>query len=251
MSDPLENLFDETPETEAAEAQAPEQVTQAPAPEAPASDTGKGEIASAAPPAATDDRDQRIPITALLDEREKRQAAERRAQEIERRIAEIEAQRQQPAPDFFDNPEAAFAAERARVEFAMWNERANMSEMLARNKHGDETVERATQAFVEAAQANPALAVEMRRQRDPYGYVIGWHRKHDAMQKIGDDPDAWITAQVEARLAERLAQAQAPIAQPAPVQAKPNPPPRSIASAQGMSAAQKPTGSAFDELFPG
>jgi hypothetical protein len=245
MSDPLDELFSETPEAAALETPAPEPVAPV---EPAAADPGKGEP-PAAPPAAPDDRDQRIPITALLDEREKRQAAERRAQEIERRLAEIEAQKA-PKPDFYDNPEAVIAAERAQVQQMLFNERLNMSEMVERQRHGDELVGKATEAFMAAAGQNPALAMELQRQSNPYGFVVSWHKKQQALAEIGDDPAAYRERLREQLRAEMMAQPLAPAA-PAQVQPKPTPPPRSMAAHSGVTgAANVSPGSAFDELFP-
>ena len=247
MSDPLDQLFDDQQPLEApAPATAPEPAQPAITPEA--SQAGTGELA--APPVAEPEKPAAIPISALLDEREKRQAAERQAQEYQRKIAEFEAA-QKPKPDFFDNPDAAIAAERAQVQKMLWNERLNMSEMLARQAHGDDTVTQAAEAFAAAAKQNPALAFDLQRQPDPYGHVVAWHKKQVALSKIGDDPDAYIERMVQ----ERIAAAMASQSQPAPVQTSrpaPTMPPRSMASAPSVgSAVPRAAGSAFDQVFGG
>lgn len=255
-SDPLNTLFNDEP-TEA-EAQVDQEVEQAesepeaqteaaePAPDA-VQDGEKGE--PAATPAAVDAKGQSIPLTALLDEREKRQKAEREAEELRAWRADMEArqaQSKQPKPDFFDNPEAALQAERASVTYALWNERLNMSEMLARQAHGDELVAEATEAFAAAARQNPAMAMELQRQANPYAHVIQWHKRQQVLSKIGDDPDAYIERLVQ----ERLASMQAAPAQPVQTQ-RPATPPRSIASATSAGGVSEPPVSGFDTLFPG
>ena len=244
MSDPLDQLFDDQ---QPAAAPAPETAHE-PAQPAVAPEMGTGGIAT--PPVAEPEKPAAIPISALLDEREKRQAAERQAQEYQRRIQEFEAA-QKPKPDFFDNPDAVIAAERAQVQQMLWNERLNMSEMLARQAHGDDLVTQAAEAYAQAAKQNPALAFDLQRQPNPYGHVVQLHKKQQALSKIGDDPDAYIERMVQ----ERLAAMQASQSQPASVQTSrpaPTMPPRSMASAPSAGAGTpRGAGTAFDQVFGG
>ena len=227
MSDPLENLFDETLAPEA-EAPAPVEAQPAPQDHAPeAVSTGE----PATPPVATDDSAQRIPITALLDEREKRQAAERRAQEIERRLAEFEAQRQQqPAPDFFENPEAAFQRQQQMFQSELLRTKVQLSAEWARKQHGEETVQRVVEFFNDPRHAPKSHEFIM--APDPFGAALAYYNQQQLLSEIGTDPNAY-----KERLRQQLlAELQSQQAQPAPVQAKPTPPPRSIASQPGAAS---------------
>jgi hypothetical protein len=149
----------------------------------------------------------------LLDEREKRQAAQRQAEELQRKLAQIEAQQAKPpVPDFYEDPEG-------RISQALWNERLNTSELVARSAHGSEKVDAAREAFLAAAQQNPALQLELRGSQHPYDFVVNWHKRTRALSEIGDDPDAFrarlqeeIRQQVLAELAQ--AQPQKPAATP-------------------------------------
>lgn len=191
----------------------------------------------AAPPVAQDET-KHIPISALLDEREKRQAAAREAEELRKRLEAYEAQKQQP-PDFYENPEQRLAMERAQMQHVLWNERLNTSEMIARNAHGDDAVDAARDAFMAEAERNPTLRAELQRQQNPYGYVVNWHKRQAVLSRLGDDPEAYIQAEVQRRLQE---------AQAAP---KPAAPPASLAAAPAAGTGQKTAKSGFDALFGG
>lgn len=201
----------------------------------------------AAPPAATEEKVDRIPITALLDEREKRQAKEREAEEARREAEQLRRQLQamqrppQKAPDFFENPEHAFQARVTPLQQQMLSDRLDMSELMASDKHGAEVVEEAKKAFLAEAQRNPALHQQILRERHPYDAVVKWHKRVSTLSKIGDDPDAYINAEIERRLQERLSQT------PAPHQPAKPPPSLSKAPAAGSGDRMKP-GSAFDSL---
>lgn len=237
MSDEKLELFEEAPDDgvesggEAAEqaVEAPEdpqkEVAEALEAEGDVSE-GTGED-QAAPPAATEEKQQgHIPVTALLDEREKRQAAEREVAELRQwrqQQEQLQRQSQQPPPDWYDDPEKRMQVERAQTAHMLWNERLNMSEMTVRSQVGDELVDAATQAFTVATQTNPALYQEMQSQRHPYDFVVKWHQRQSILTEIGDNPKAWMEAQREQIRAEMAAENS----QPPPVKA----PPGSLASA--------------------
>lgn len=250
MEDGKLDFLDEKDESEDAtvevEAQAePEAIEE---PEAP-----EGEKAEGEPPSPEFKTSRDIPITALLDEREKRQKAEREAEELRRWRAEMERQKEQPkAPDFYEDPEARMAYENQNIQTLLWNERLNMSEALSRDKHGDAAVDEARDAFMRAAQQNPSLQMELRAQANPYGFVVNWYKRQSVMSEIGNDPDGWKAKQVEtikAELAEQIrAEVMAELQGATPAQ-KPRPP----ASLSGQPAAGRgepmSRGSAFDAAF--
>lgn len=237
---------DDTTETEVMAQPAPEAEAAAPEP------AEKGETTEAAPPAAVESDAKHIPITALLDERERRQQAERELQELKRWRQEQEAKARQPAPqppDFYTDPDQRLAFERSQFERSLFNERLNMSEMLARQAHGDTVVETARDAFMQEATRNPALAMELQRQANPYGFVVQWHRRQQAMAEIGDDPMAYR----ERLKAELLAELQGQQGAAQPSARNPVKPPASLSAAPSASRgeAQFSRGSAFDAAFGG
>ena len=180
-----------------------------------------------------------VPLKELTTEREKRQAAEKSREEearlrtaaeenarlYEQRIADIERRLQasqnppQPPPDPNFDPAGALAYQQNEFQQALLNQRLNTSEMLARNKHGDQIVDAAFQA------ANQAGALQhFVRSKDCYGDMIKWHRHQQVLARVGEDPDAYektLEEKIRAKVLEELktgnravVPGQAPQAQP-------------------------------------
>lgn len=207
------------PEPEVAEEAAPEPETQEAAPDAEA-EQPKGEDK---PKGYRDPTSGRfVPLTELQSEREKRQQAQKereeearlrtqaeenarhvlaRLEEMQRRIA-AQQQPPQPAPDVFADPEGWQAHLQQQFNQRLLDERANFSEMRARDKFGDEAVDKALQAAL-AQNLGPQFLA----QRDPYGSLIQWHKRVTALQKIGPDPEAYekqLEEKIRAKVLEEL-----------------------------------------------
>lgn len=254
MKDPLNNLFNDEPtEDEAAESQV-EDVTESEqepdtgesaAEAAPESQdppaVGKGEN-EAAPPAEVDAKGQTIPISALLDERDKRQKAEREAEELRRWRADMESRQAKEKPDFFDNPEAALQQQEQRFQQMLVQDRVQRSAAMAEQEHGKEFVAEVVEFFNDPK--HMPKSHEFLNHPFPMMKAIEYYRQQQALAEIGDDP----TTYRERVKAELLAEMQA---QPAPVQTqRPATPPRSLASAPSVGDANKAAPSGFDALFP-
>lgn len=163
-----------------------------------------------------------VPLTELQSEREKRQEAQKARDEearlrvqYEERARQYQAQLEDmqrrfqaaqnpptPPPDIFDDPNAWQQNIQAQFQEALANERANMSELRARDKFGDEVVEKALQA----ARAQN-LGPQFMRMRDPYGALIDWHKRASFVQKIGPDPEAYekqLEEKIRAKVLEEL-----------------------------------------------
>lgn len=229
----LEEREDATPEPEVQET-APEPVEAEP--------TGADE---ATPPVAVEEKPQSIPITALLDEREKRQQAMRDAEEARKERDYLRRQFQamqqpQKRPDWFEKPDEAMRTAIAPLEHRLLSDRLDMSEVMAEDKYGAETVAAAKQAFLEAAQRESGLQQRILQERHPYDAVVKWHKRQSFLSQVGEDPDAWIEQQVKARLEQMKSQ-------PSPAPGTRPPPSLSKAPAAGRGESIKP-GSAFDQL---
>lgn len=218
------------------EEQAPEPVAEQQPEPAPVEAKGEPE---AAPPAAVEEA-KHIPITALLDERDKRKAAMAEADQLRRKLAEYEA-KTAPKPDFYADPEAALtatqqAAQQAAIAAAL-NTKLETSRFLAEKEFGAEVVKEAYAFFDQ----NPHLSRDLIASPSPFHEAVKTYQRHKMMQEIGDDPASY-RARIEAETRERLlAEMQA--------QPKPTAPPPSMASAPGTSGAQQPPTSGFDALF--
>lgn len=195
-----------------------------------------------------------VPITALLDERDKRK-------ELERRLAEFEAKQQvQPQqteiPDPYDDPAGFAAHQQKQVEQQIVGVRFEMSDRFARQAHGDETVQGAIDWAMERAQKNPAFAQEYMANPDPIEWIVQQHKRDAMLSDIGDSPDDWFEREAAKRgYAKPSANASAVVADAAPKQVvqPAKVPPRSLANQGGAVSdirhvATGPT-AAVDSLF--
>lgn len=237
MSDKLAFLEGETPEPEiTAEAETPEVVT--PEPE-------QGETPAAPPAAVEQEKPSAIPISALLDERERRQKAEREAEELRQWRTQIEAQQKaKPAPDFFADPDQRLAYERQQFQAQFTAMKLQQSRFLAEREFGAETVNEAYAYF----DRNPHLSHQFLDHASPFHAAVEFYKRQKVAEEIGADPEAW-KAQQMATLKEQL-RAELMAELQGTVQPKPRIP-GSLASAPAAGKAGEPMtrGSAFDAAF--
>lgn len=254
MTDKIDFLDSETPEEEIAE-DVVEETTEA-VPEAEAkveaeAPEGEGETQEAEPPAADEPPSQSIPVTALLDEREKRQEAQRKAEEAERRATEtnselaklkreIEALRQpkEEAPDWYEDPVKAAQFQSQSIEQRIEQQRLQQSKFFAEREFGADVVTEAMGYF----DKNPQLSQQFMAEPSPFHAAVEFYKRQKVVEEIGTDPEAWKAQQIEA-LREELTQS---IAQPT----KPKAPPPSMASAGSVGKDAISPGNGFDALFP-
>lgn len=145
-----------------------------------------------------------VPQQALHAERQVRRALEREIGEIRHML-----QAQQPQPDpltQFANDPAGFLQQQVSPVAHQVNEmREMMLELRAAQSHGQERVEAAKRAAEElrdsGGPAIDALAVRLLNTANPFDELVRWHDEHARMSQFGDDPEAYINAEVERRLA--------------------------------------------------
>jgi hypothetical protein len=136
-----------------------------------------------------------------------------------------QGQRPQPEapqpPDFFENPDAAF---KARMEESINPLKQsqqeiveNFSRMMATDKFGDEAVSKAEAELKTRVNANPhgmrAVYMRIMNSPHPYGELVRWHKETAALSTYGDDPEAYIKAEVDRRIAAMGGQQQPPAQQ--------------------------------------
>lgn len=128
----------------------------------------------------------------------------RRAQELEA------AKQQQPAPDFWEQPETVIDQRVQAVEQRLTNRFLNMSEAAARARHED--YDDKLNVFAEMVQENPALYDAMLNDADPGEFAYKAASRTVAMKEMGD-PESYrakIEAEVRAKIeAEYAAKAKA------------------------------------------
>lgn len=242
--DKLEFLDEEPKEQTAAEPKTEAEPVEVAAEEPPAEvPEDKGEVETA-PPAAEPET-KAIPVTALLDEREKRQAAQweaeearKRYQELESRMREIEASKEQP--DFYTDPDAAFKARDAKWEQKMQADRLRTSKFLAEREFGSELVAEAYAYFDQHPQESQALM----QHPSPFHAAVEHFKRQKFLSEVSD-PEAWKEQQREELRQQLLAEAQTG------VPPKPKLPPASLSTATATGGEPKSPGNAFDSVFSG
>lgn len=176
------------------------------------------------------------------EERQRREAAERRLAEYEQRFAQPAPQQvQQPTPmtpedrltAFLADPDAFLEAELQKrlqpLQQTLSVQQERQSEMWAVKDHGAQTVDDAKLAALELQeQGGPAfdlLVTRLKASPHPFDELVTWHKEQAAIRQYGSDPQAYINAEVERLLAERMGQApqqQPPAAQKPNTQAMPS-----------------------------
>ena len=191
-------------------------------PEAPAPVEAKGEPsappAPELPPRGEDGkwvkREQSahmVPLEALLAERERRQAAERAAEE----------RAKEPKPDFWENPEAALRARDDELRKTLLSEADTRAETKARElffRHTEAAArsrytdyDQVRSVFEEEAQRNPVMAAQLRDAADPAEFIYRQGKTATELREVGGDLSAYrkrieadVRAKVEREMAEKL-----------------------------------------------
>lgn len=160
---------------------------------------------------------QHVPITALLDERDKRRTLE---QELERLRANQQPAQQPAVPDMFDDPEGYSAYQSAMTEQSALNTKLDISEEMARDKFGDEEVDAAKDWALAQFASRPDFQRKVLTQRNPYKFAVEEYRRDQMVSQVTPDDfaqfQAWKAAQSQIQAETKPA---------------PQAPPRSLASA--------------------
>lgn len=173
---------------------------------------------------------------AYKDEKEKRQQYEREVEQFRAREQQMQAQLaqyQQPKQsiDPIDDPQGFQASVQEQIAQAQFQTRLEMSELIARQNHGEET----WQATNQWLHTNPQMVQQLQQSQDPCGEAVRAFKRHQAMQEIGDDPQAY-RERVEAEVRERL---EAEMTQQAP-QVPSQPMPANFASSRNAGKRKGP-----------
>lgn len=216
-----------------------------------------------APAAPVDDRakpQETIPLPAFLDMRDENKKLKAKLAELEKAVPAT------PMPTFKDDPDAFAAYMAEHTNRIAMGTKFDVSEMTAREKHGDDKVTGAMEWGMQRSQQSPAFAADYLKQKNPIDWIVRQHKQANLITEVGDDPDAWVRKRAEelgyvpkpaaaATTTTPTATATQPAAAPASPQPAPSAaPPRSIATAPSAGGPQQvPTGplAAFDAVFPG
>jgi hypothetical protein len=163
-----------------------------------------------------------VPISALLDEREKRQAAEKARADYERQLHEYRARSQPAAPV---DPNQA-------MQDALYSQNLRACRRFAEREHTPELVQTVHDWAAKRCDEDPRFNEQMRSSDDPYEAAIRAYQREQVLEAVQpaelDDFRAW-------KAQRAAASAQAPITPPSPAPRAPVP--RSLATAAGNGGA--------------
>lgn len=172
------------------------------------------------------DHGKHVPLSALEAVRREKTDWKEKAIRYEEQLKAIQNKPAQETQK--SNVDFSQMSEQDRNYLEAFNQRAEISEMIARQKYGDEAVDQAHQVFSEAVQKNPALQQAMLQQQNPWDYVYREGTKLLALKEIGEDPKAY-RERIREEIRQELLQSQT--SQPSPSAAASGLPP-SLASAR-------------------
>lgn len=179
-----------------------------------------------APEAPVSEPEASIPSWRLREEAEARRVAEQRAGALEQRLQQVAAHIQQAqaqararqqagTPDFFANPAAATLTliQHAVGPYAqeMRQQLMQLSRSVAEGRYGDEKVDEAERAFMDARAKqtlDPADYERVVTAKNRYDAVVQWYRRQNTLSKVGADPDAWFEHELSTRMANPEFQAK-------------------------------------------
>lgn len=190
------------PEPQAMEAEPEAETPKEAEPEAEAKEPEPVTGEDDAPPASKEPG--HVPITALLDEREKRQAAEAAAKAAREELA----RQQQPAPqrpDQFEDPDGAAEFDRQQTENMLLGMKIKQSRVLAEKFHDD--FGEVEKAYNELQATDPALWTmlgNVAAQQDvPYEWLYREMKARQTASEVGDLSE--YEKKVEERVRQQLA----------------------------------------------
>jgi hypothetical protein len=234
--------FDDAPVTES-----PGEVTEAPVTEAPATTevtTEKpAETTEAATPAA--EKEPAWHLKAVLDEREKRQAAQRELEDLKKQLAANQPAKQKTSVLEDEGKFRTELMDDFRSE--LMNERLNLSQAFAEREFGKDAVAEAVKAFKELASENPELRARFSSSPTPYHELVSIVKKHNEVKEM-ENVDAYkekLRAEIRAEL---LKESEAKAAGVEQKRGSITPSLAGKRSAGGVAASNSPL--TLDDVFP-
>lgn len=188
-----------------------------------------------------------VPVATLVKERKARQ-------DLERRLAEVEA-RQQPqtstapqrAPDAYEDPDGFAAYQAQKLAQTEWNLRASISERFAKQQHGEEAVNEATEWGLARAKGDPGFAQKVMADPDPVGLTLREYQQSKTLETLAGRQ--FEDAAKDYAISQGWIVSEPGVAGAAPILKPSQPKPlKSLASAPG-GGAPKPSVDAFESVF--
>jgi hypothetical protein len=177
--------------------------------------------------------DGHVPISALLDEREKRQAERAQREALERQVAEMRAHA---------TPQRELAPAE-QLEVALYSQNLRASRRFAEREYGKATVAAVHDWAARRCDADPVFNLQMRSSDDPYEAACQAYNREQILRTVKPGDLAAFKAW---QAASAKASADGPDARtvldsvPNPRSASSPPVPRSLATASGTGGAGAP-----------
>jgi|SRR5215469_1745623 len=167
-----------------------------------------GEGAPDEPPRSREPETRHVPLTDLLDERDKRRNLEARVAQYEERERLAQQQQQRPQYDHITQP-AEYTDQRLQEVMSpvlrqIYSALAHTNRALAYQIYGQDEVDQAHREFdAESAtgRMHPAENFRVMSQVNPFAAAVEWRRSRQMMSEVGNDPRAY-----RERLREELLQ---------------------------------------------
>ncbi len=169
-----------------------------------------------------------IPPAALAASRQKAREKEQEADALRTQLAQLQGQvellsrqtRQpqvapkveepKPTPEIWEDPNGFVQAALTPVQQQLQQQAERFSMRMAVKEYGKDVVQEAYAALGAAMQAgDPSARAEYQRIKasdDPYEDIVQWHKRSQTLKTVGDDPNAWLEAEIEKRLADPVHQ---------------------------------------------
>lgn len=171
------------------------------------------------PSTGTEPAPAMIPSSRLREEADARRAVQRELDDLRAQLARNTGQQPQPsAPtepakpkDFWEAPDQ-FTDERVRTALNPIQQSMIYNARLVANAvNGEDKVNAAMTAFDDLQKQGKLDPVERARvfnDPNPFHAAVEWHKRHSAITRVGNDPDAWLEAELEKRLSDPAQQAK-------------------------------------------
>ena len=176
-------------------------------------------------PAAMDDHPVTggIPAQRLKAEADKRREAEANAEALRREIAELrgmvqasrtpepQPHKEQAPASIWDDPDAFLQSQLSPFQQQMQEMRETLWETQATSVHGAEKLAAAKEAAgaLNGTPEGRALYQHITASGNPFDNLVKWHQQQQVVSRIGNDPDAWLQAEIEKKMNDPAFLAQA------------------------------------------
>jgi hypothetical protein len=163
-----------------------------------------------------------VPHQALHAERQKARRLEEENAELRQHLDGIAERfsQQQRRPELWDDPDLYLDHRMAPLASEIGEMKEFVSETLAVQTYGPESVEAAKRSAEDLARSGApefqGLWARLSRSRHPMDELVRWDREQSALKKYGSDPEAYIASEIEHRLYGRASPNAPPAARPLP-----------------------------------